>query len=116
MYHYLQTHLLRIRRDESLSSDERWLIAMNALTRLGSPYAFGRILSLARQAWQGYWQPGNKLPLIGMRAVICSELFNDSYSLVTERLLVAAPSGTVKPADLSLTSRLVDVETSWLSI
>jgi hypothetical protein len=69
-----------------------------------------------RQAMRGYWRPGNTLPLIGMRAVICSELFNDSYSLVTERLLVVAPSGTVKPADLSFTSRLVDVETSWLSI
>jgi hypothetical protein len=89
---------------------------MNSLTRLGASYAFGRIFSVARQGWQGYWQPGNKLPLIGMRAVICSELFNDSYSLVTERLLVAAPSGTVKPADLSFTSRLVDVETSWLSL
>jgi hypothetical protein len=51
-----------------------------------------------------------------MRSVICSELVNDSYSLVTGRLLVTAASGTVKPADLSLTPRLVDVESSWLSI
>ena len=116
VYQYVQTHMLRVRRDEHLRSDERWLIAMNSLTRLGSSYAFGRILSLARQAWQGYWRPGNKLPLLGMRSVICSELVNDSYSLVTGRLLVTAGSGTVKPADLSLTSRLADVASGWLSI
>ena len=116
VYRYVETHLLRIRRDETLSPDKRWLIAMNALTRLGSRYALERIFSLARQARQGYWRRGNTLPLLGMRAVICSELCNDSYSLVTGRLLVAAASGTVKPSDLSMTPQLVDVETSWLRI
>lgn len=112
----LGNYRLRIRRDNTLNSEERWKIAMQSLTRLASPYGFSGIVSLARQSWRGYWQPGNRLPLLGVRAVICSQLFSDSYSLVTGRLLVKRPSGTVKPADLSFTQQLTDVATTWLQI
>ena len=116
IYGYLGGYLLRVRRGINLTSDQQWLIAMQSLTRLGSPYGFRSILSLAWQSWQGYWQPGNRLPLLGARAVICSQLFSDSYSMVTGRLLVQGPSGTVTPAALSFTSQLADVPTTWLQI
>lgn len=90
---------------------------MQSLTRLGSSYGFSRIIALARQSWQGYWQPDNRLPLLVVaRTLICSQLFSDSYSMVTGRLLVQQPHGVVKPADLSFTPQLTDVETSWLKI
>lgn len=124
IYRYIGNHLLRVRRDPNLSSDQRWQIAMQSLTRLSSPYGFRSILSLARQSWRGFWRPTGDLPRLGMRAVICSQLFSDSYSMVTGHLLVMVtghllvktPAGPVKPADLSLTPQLADVATTWLRI
>lgn len=107
---------LRVRRDNSLSDEERWKVAIQSLTRLRSPYGFRGIISLAYQSLQGYWRSRGSLPPLGARAVICSQLYSDSYSLVTERLLVKNPTGTVKPADLSLTPLLTDVATTWLKI
>jgi hypothetical protein len=117
IYQYIGGYLLRIRRDPTLTPDQRWQIAMQSLTRLGSSYGFRRILSLTRQSWQGYWQPDNRLPLlVVVRTLICSQLFSDSYSMVTGRLLVQQPHGIVKPADLSFALQLTDVETTWLRI
>ena len=117
IYRYiLGNYRLRIRRDATLTPEEQWKIAMQSLTRLASPYSFRGIVSLARQSWQGYWQSRGSLPILGARAVICSQLYSDSYSLVTGRLLVKTPTGTVKPADLSFTSQLTDVATTWLEI
>ena len=118
IYHYIGGYLLRIRRDPTLTMDQRWRIAMQSLTRLGSSYGFRGILSLIRQSWQGYWQPDNRLPLLVVaRTLICSQLFSDSYTMVTGRLLVQQPHhGIVKPADLSFTSQLTDVETTWLQM
>lgn len=113
----LGNYRLRVRRDTALTAEERWKVAMQSLTRLASPYGFSGIVSLARQSWRGYWQSRGSLPpLLGARAVICSQLCSDSYSMVTGRLLVKTPSGTVKPADLSLTPQLTDVATTWLEI
>lgn len=113
----LGNYRLRIRRDCALTPEDRWKIAIHSLTRLGSPYGFIRgILSLSYQSFTGYWQSRGKLPILGARAVICSQLYNDSYSLGTGRLLIPSPTGTVKPADLSLTSKLADIATTWLTI
>jgi hypothetical protein len=112
----LGNYRLRIRRDNTLTSEERWKIAMQSLTRLRSPYGFSGIVSLARQSWRGYWQSRGSLPPLGAGAVICSQLYSDSYSMVTGRLLVKTSTGTVKPADLSLTLQLTDVATPWLEI
>lgn len=112
----LGNYRLRIRRDITLNSEERWKIAMQSLTRLGASYGLRLIPSLAWHSWRGYWQSSPGLPLLGVGAVICSQLFSDSYSLVTGRLLVQAPAGVVKPADLSFTQQLADVATTWLSL
>ena len=112
----LGDYRLRVRRDNSLSDEERWKIAIQSLTRLASPYGFKGIVSLALQSWRGFWTSSGSLPYLGARAVICSQLYSDSYSLVTERLLVKNPTGTVKPADLSLAPLLTDVATTWLKI
>jgi hypothetical protein len=116
IYPYLGGYLLRIRRDIALTPDERWQIAMQSLTRLGSPYSFWNIFWLTLQSFRGFWQPSNSPPPFGGRAVICSQLFSDSYSMVTGRLLVKTPSGIVKPADLSFAPQLTDVATTWLRI
>lgn len=116
IYPYLGEYLLRVRRDPTLTPDQRWQIAIKSLTRLGSRYSFRHILSLAYHSWHGFWRQNNSLPPLGAKAVICSQLFSEAYTLVTSRLPLSSPSGPMKPADLSLTESLTDIETSWLKI
>ena len=110
LYSYIGTHLLRVRRDPKLTDDQRWSIVVRALTYLRSSYGYPQLFKLGLQALRGFYRDWGVHATFAPGAVICSQLFADSYAWVTERLLL---KGLATPASLSQTDRLEDVDLSW---
>ncbi|MEA2337688.1 MAG: hypothetical protein QOE82_1695 [Thermoanaerobaculia bacterium] len=116
IYKYVGSHLLRVRRDPLFTPDDGWQLAMEAMTNLRTSYSFGAIASLLRKARRGFWnRPSNPSPLPD-RAVICSKLFADAYSITTERVMGNSVAEEVTPAFLSATNKLIDVPMYWAQI
>ncbi|NIE63145.1 hypothetical protein [Burkholderia sp. Ax-1719] len=117
--HYVGSHDLRFRRDLGLTSDERYRVAIAALSFSDYSYNLWEIFRLIGVAHRGF---GNKSNSVGRsvgfpkRAVICSELFADSYAKVTKRIVGNIAGGEVTPASLSADDTLSDVSVSWLAI
>lgn len=117
IYRYVKGHhLIRVRRDSDLTSDERWKIAIRSLTRLRQAYAFSYLPELLWMSLSGFWKQPEKPGQLPKRAKICSQLYVDAYSPVTQRVLVNTASGEITPAFLSSTDRLVDIPIRWLKI
>ena len=111
IYKYLiGAHLLRFRRVPMLNVEQRYQLAIMAMTRLGDRYGHANLLNLAGAALEGFW---NQNFFSRPKRLVCSELFSEAYTLVTRRIL---GSGEVTPAFLSLTSNLDDVKVNWLTI
>jgi len=116
IYKYVGSHLLRVRRDPLLTPDDGWQLAMEAMTNLRTSYSFGAIASLARKARRGFWTRPSKPSPLPDRAVICSKLFADAYSITTERVMGNSVAEEVTPAHLSATNKLIDVPMYWAQI
>ncbi|MBM3582205.1 MAG: hypothetical protein FJX37_09615 [Alphaproteobacteria bacterium] len=108
---YLGRHLIRVRRDMTLSIDDQYKIALRAMTRLREDYGFRQILALAFHGIRGSWYPSQLA--LGSRGVICSHLYNYAYMGVTKRLLFSTGDRPIIPAELSLTDVLSDVPVYW---
>jgi hypothetical protein len=116
IYKYVGSHLLRVRRDPLLTPDEGWQLAMEAMTNLRTSYSFPMIASLARKARRGFWKRPSKRSALPDRAIICSKLFADAYSITTERIMGNSVAEEVTPAYLSATDKLIDVPTYWAQL
>jgi hypothetical protein len=114
LYGYVGGHRLRARRDPDLSVEQRYEIVIQALTRIRERYSYGALPRLMWGSVKGYWNqnPG----LENTSAVICSQVYADSYALVTSKLVVPGMSGNVKPCDLSVTPHLNDVKLEWRQV
>jgi hypothetical protein len=117
LYPYIGSHRIRVRRPPGLTPDERWKLVVNSLFHLGQGYSFETVLALAWQARKGFWNGPKRLhnPLTS-RAVICSQLYADAYSITTLRALGNTSGQTPSPASLSHTPLLQDVDVGWYSI
>lgn len=111
MFAYVDGYRLRARRDPTLSMEQRYQIVIQALTRLGERYGFMAIPRLAFGSIKGYWT--QRPSLERTPAVICSQVFADSYALVTNRFVVPGVPSDIKPSDLSATPVLEDVPLEW---
>lgn len=116
IYKYVGSYLLRVRRDPLLTPDEGWQIAMEAMTNLRTSYSFPTIASLARKARRGFWRRPSKRSVLPDRAIICSKLFADAYSITTERIMGNSVAEEVTPAYLSATDKLIDVPMYWTQL
>jgi hypothetical protein len=116
---YVGTHNLRFRRDTSLTSDLRYELAIAALSFQDYRYGMLEVFRLLKAAKWGF---GNRVKAnmktsgFPKRALICSELYADSYAKVTKRIVGNIAGGEVTPASLSADATLVDVPAQWLSI
>ena len=113
---YIGEYFVRIRRDYSLTPNQGWRIAINALTRVGTPYSLPGIARLGFQSMRGYWKPWPGTSRLGARSVVCSKLYAEAYTAVTGRTLENSVGNETTPAFLSRTSQLKDVPTTWLRI
>ena len=113
VYDYVGKYALRVRRDRSLTGNERWRIAMQAGFRLRKSYDFSAIAGLLRLSLSGFWKAAKPIGSLPHQSVICSQLYADAYTSVTG--FVLAPP-LVTPAALSSCQRLEDIRCRWLKI
>lgn len=113
-YSYIGGHYIRARRDPSLTTDQRYRLAIEALTRLRRSYSILRIAWLARQSFVGYWSP--VAPVVVAQRLVCSQLYADAYLAVTKTLVANTQTAIFTPAHLSATARLQDIPLGWVDI
>jgi hypothetical protein len=113
---YIGEHYLRLRRNPALSSDQRWLVAIEAGVRLRSAYGFMDILQIYRSSFPALKKQANPKAMMQTNAVICSQLCQEAHAKVTGQLIVPFASTATVPAALSHTAKLSDVPLYWCSI
>lgn len=117
--HYVGSHILRVRRDNTLSDQTRYELAIQALSLQGYSYGFWEIIRLIKAAHIGFNNSANsngRTPGYPSRAVICSELYADSYAKITKKIIGNIAGGEVTPASLSTERLLTDVQLRWLDV
>lgn len=113
---YIGTHCIRVRRDPALRPMQGYEIAMQALSRMRWYYSVWTLFRMALQSWRGFYSEPVGLRFASSHAVICSMLYADAYSVVTQRVLGNAAGATPTPAFLSATDILVDVVCPWRAL
>jgi hypothetical protein len=117
IFNYVGDHLIRLRRDFDLTSDQRWRLAIQAVVRLGEPYGFRDILSIYKTSFSMSWTSAVRAQFDARkRSVICSQLFANAYSVVTSKLVSTTASNAIIPATLSFSRTLSDVPLHWKGI
>lgn len=118
VWEYCGSHIVRVRRPKELkTSNDRWLVAISALTNLNKAYDFGYILNLAfrAQRGEGFWANDTRCHL-KPSALVCSTLYADAYTRHTRKVLGEKENGHCTPAYLSQCDQFVDVGVNWLEI
>ena len=118
---YMVNHVIRARRDNTLSLQQQYEIAIHALTRQNATYSYLEIGKLWYKATFGLKKSaGQNMDKLGYyfpaRATICSQLYGECYLEVANKLLNNLRDGTVTPAGLSSSKLLTDVKLNWLAI
>jgi hypothetical protein len=115
LYEDVPDSILRVRRNPTLSAEERYKIALCAARMLGSRYGYGPALTLGLQTLlaprsQRTWTPYFR------SVIICSKVFFDAHSEITLQLLRNCDLNECIPAHLSETPDLEDVSVPWLKL
>lgn len=113
IYPYVGAHLIRVRRDETLTEMNRYELAIRSLAHLREDYSVKLLPLLAFYGLAGFWNRKTLPP--DTPTVICSQVFAHAYTGTTMRLVAGPQAIPVVPADLSMTDTLTDVKTDWLS-
>jgi hypothetical protein len=115
LYDCIPNRILRVRRREDLTVEQRFTIGLRASTMIGRRYSPYRTLMIGWEMMTGLDQVPAGVS-IG-QTVICSKVYADSYSEVTKRVLQGCTiTGAVTPAHLSFTADLQDVPIEWLRL
>jgi hypothetical protein len=117
LHRYVGAHLIRVRRDASLTPVQRYELALRSVVRLKETYSILRIPGMAIDAAMGFWRSHHRPTRAP--SVICSQIYADAYMATTLRVLGPRgdfATGRLVPADLSMTTALSDVATAWLAI
>ncbi len=113
-YSYLGSHVLRFRRPLGLTIDQRYRLAIDALTRIKKTYSLWRIMRLAQHSVAGFWRP--QPTFVASPHLVCSQLYADAYLAVTRTLVAPTNTPMFTPAHLSISQRLEDVRVGWVRI
>lgn len=116
IFPYLGNHRLRLRRPLGLSDEDRWRIAIQAAVRANERYGVRSIFRLYLQSFRGLWRTKVSALKAQSRSIICSQLYSDSYSTITGRLLTRTIAVTITPAALSQSDAFEDVPLFWMTI
>jgi hypothetical protein len=112
IYARVPNHRILIRRNPALDERVRYRIALRALGMIGKRYSHLGILSLGWDLFKGLWS--NAVLAGNRQVVICSQVFADAHSEMTNTLLPGCPlNRATTPADLSATTGLTDVAIDW---
>lgn len=116
IFDYIGSHLIRVRRNTSLTSDQGWNLAVHALLMKKYRYGFWSVVGLYVKSKVGFWRNQGKPISFPKRSVYCSELYADAHVKICDVALGNLKSGEATPASLSLSSKLGDVSLSWVKI
>lgn len=106
---------LRVRRAIGLTTRERYRIAIEAMSSIGRRYSVGHAVGMGLKGLlSSYILPKRFQP--HEKAIICSQLFTDSYVTVTGKSVVPGKLSDITPADISWTSSLQDVPLGWVPL
>ncbi len=98
-----------------LPMENRYDIAIRALTGLRRGYSVGAIPLLAWQAWRrNLWDQDHRPDV--RRVTICSTVVRNAYTKAIFTDLLPGLTGVPWPADLSLTPELTDMPIGWVRI
>lgn len=118
---YVGKHYIRVRRNTCLTVEQRYELAIHALTLHDFRYDFREIVRLWKNAHFGFSNStkatvqflGKQYP---KRATICSQLYADCHVSVTKTVIGNLDGGETTPASLSISTALEDVQLDWLTI
>lgn len=114
LYEDIPNRILRVRRRQDLSIDDRYKIALRALSMLGGRYSVGSALSIGWRSLGVFNRLG--APKFGP-VIICSKVYHDAYVEITRTLLQGCSiDALVTPAHLSATAGLEDIAVHWLEL
>ena len=118
LYKYLtKPHLIRLRREPTLSDVQRLQMVVEALQMLSYQYSVGSVYNLVWRNWRRRFGLLNGPVVLTPGATICSQMYNDAFGLAHGQPAVFTPHWTVTPADLSRTPNLQDVPSlQWVQI
>ncbi len=117
LFHYVGSHYIRVRRDASLTLDQRYKMVIHALTRIRRRYGYLELLNIFLWCIKGGWNSNNHDPS-RVPGMICSQLCHEAYFHITKRLVCQIPTAgdTVTPAHLSSTEILTDISIGWVHL
>jgi hypothetical protein len=98
-----------------LQMEQRYDIAIHALTSLRRGYSLGAVPRLAWQAWRRKLWEQDKRPDVG-GVTLCSTVVRNAYTTAIYTDLLPGMISVTWPADLSLTSELGDVAIGWAKV
>jgi hypothetical protein len=114
LYLDVPKRVLRVRRRTSLSVENRYKIALRALSMLGSRYSLPAALRIGWRQLGLFNSVG--APNFGP-VIICSKVFHDAYVEITRVLLQGCSiDAPITPAHLSATTDLDDIGVPWLKL
>lgn len=116
IYPYIGGHLIRVRRDKNLKNNQQWKIAVQALLRQKFSYSFGSIIKILWQSRNGFWNTSFSPRNTSRRAIICSQLYAESYGHSSGKTVQPDMGIPVTPAALSCCELFQDVEIEWLKL
>lgn len=106
--------IFRVRRRPDLSREQRYVIALRALSMLHSRYSFRAALGIG---WRSLGISRRVGAMSFGQVIICSKVVSDVYLERTRHLFQGChPDRPVTPAHLSATTDLDDVPVPWLAI
>lgn len=116
IYKYIPNHLIKVKRNPSLTNNQQWDLAINALMLKDHSYGFSSILELLWKANRiGRWGCGTTM--YSKRTRICSELYADAHAKSSGIVVGYSSSGLPPtPASLSIEPKLIDIDTQWVKI
>ena len=115
IFRYSCDHLIRVRRNTTLTKDQGWELAVNALKRQNCSYSMLSIVNLYFKSLVGFHRAGSSINF-PKSAIICSELYADSHVKVCGQVLGNVHNGEITPASLSNDSLLTDLQINWNKI
>jgi hypothetical protein len=112
-------HAIRARRPKNMDPKRRLIIAIGALTNLGSGYNFSQIVAFAKAArsGQGFWNSLKRYPEGLTHSFVCSTLYQDAYNFAFQGTTIRLGS-LCTPAHLSASTDFEEQEPTlgWLTI
>ncbi len=91
-------------------------IAIQAAVRANEKYRFAAIFHIYLRPFRGLWRSPITSFRAQRRALICSQLYSDSYSAVTGLLLTQTVADIITPAALSASDKFEAIPLYWRTI